>query len=65
MANAGLLAADYNAQNALGNAYNQAELNAHNQRMASTEFNNKVDYQNSMGELEASRSNQDAFSRAV
>lgn len=62
---AGLLAADYNAQNSLGNLARQAQEYNFNTRKDVETFNRATDMFNSEMALKAAMANQDAFSRSV
>lgn len=59
---AGLLAADYNAQNQLGDLFRKAEEYNLDQRMKVEDFNRATNQANSQGMLQADMANQQAYS---
>lgn len=61
---AGLLAADFNAQQQHGALLRQAQEYNQEQKMKSTEFNNAIDRANAEGFLKAAMANQEARSKA-
>ena len=61
---AGILAADYNAQDKLGNLFRQAEEYNLAQRQQVEDFNRATNQANSQGKLQADMANQQAYANA-
>ncbi|QOR59398.1 hypothetical protein [uncultured phage cr116_1] len=61
---AGILAADYNAQDRLGNLFRQAEEYNLAQRQQVEDFNRATNQTNSQGKLQADMANQQAYANA-